>query len=69
MPPPPPIRGNPAFYGLFQANVLINFFIPLRWDEAITCENFIPAKQDPGSVKEGSCLARMKLYVTTRYNL
>ena len=28
------------FYGFFQTDVLIYFFIPLRWAEAITWENF-----------------------------
>ena len=42
------------FYGYFQTNVLINFFIPLRRAEATTRENFVPAKRDPGSTKEGS---------------
>ena len=47
------------FYGIFQTNVLINFFHPL---EAITWENVIPANQDLGSTKEGSRLAGMKLF-------
>ena len=48
---------------------LINFFIPLRWVEAISCENFLSAKWDPGSTKEGSCLARMNfLCVIVGYN-
>ena len=50
------------FYGYFQTDVLINFFIPIRRAEAITWENFVPTKQDPGSTKEGSCLAGMKLF-------
>ena len=29
-----------------------SFFIPLRGDEAITWDNFVPAKQDPGITKE-----------------
>ena len=37
------------FHGFFQTDVLINFFIPLRRAEAITWENFFPAKRDPGS--------------------
>ena len=53
------------FYGYFQIDVLINLmnlFIALKWAEAITWGNFILAKQNPGSTKEGSCLARMKLF-------
>ena len=49
------------FYGYFQTDVLINFFILLRQAEVITWENFVLAMQDFGSTKEGSCLARMKL--------
>ena len=45
-------------YGYF----LINFFIPVRQAEAITRENFVSAKWDPGSTKEGSRLAGMKLF-------
>ena len=37
-----------------------NFFIPLRWDEAIKWDSFVPAKKDPGIAKEGSRLAGMK---------
>ena len=51
-------------YGYFQADIfklmLINFFIPLRRAEAITWENFVPAKRDPRSTKAGSRLAEMK---------
>ena len=50
------------FYGFFQTDVLINFFIPLGRAEAITCENFVPAKRDIGSTKEGSRFAGMKLF-------
>ena len=59
------------FYGYFKTDdifklwifsKLINFFIPLRWVEAITWENFVPAKQNPSSTKEGSYLAGMKLF-------
>ena len=39
-------------YGFFQTDVLINLFIPLRRDEAITWENFVPAKRYSGSKKE-----------------
>ena len=54
------------FYGYFQTDVLINFFIPLRRAEAITWENFVPAKRDPGSTIEGSRLAGMKLFTCNR---
>ena len=33
------------FYGYFQTDVLINFFIPLRRAEAITWQNFVPVVQ------------------------
>ena len=46
----------------FSTDVLIIFFIPLRRAEAITWENFVPAKRDPGSTKVGSRLAGMKLF-------
>ena len=46
------------FHGYF----LINFFIPVSRTEAITWESFVPAKRDPGSTKEGSRLAEMKLF-------
>ena len=49
------------FFGLFQADVLLHFFISLRQAEAITWENFVPAKRDPGITKEESRLAGMKL--------
>ena len=42
------------FYGYFQTDVFINFFILLRQVQAITRENFILAKQDPGSTTERS---------------
>ena len=54
------------FYGYFQTDVLINFFIPLRRAEAITWKNFVPPKRDPGSTKEGSRLAGMKLFTCNR---
>ena len=54
------------FYGYFQTDVLNNFFIPLRRAEAITWENLVPAKRDPGSTKEGSCLAGMNLFTCNR---
>ena len=38
------------------------FFISLRRAEAITWKNFVPAKRDSGSTKEGSRLAEMKLF-------
>ena len=51
------------FYGYFETDVLISFFVLTRWAEMITWENFIPAiKWDPGNTKEGSCLVRMKLF-------
>ena len=50
----------------FQTDVLINFFIPLRRAEAITWENFVPGKWNPGSTKEGSRLAGMKLFACNR---
>ena len=42
------------FYGSFQNDVLITFFIPLRRAEAITRENFVPAiqKRDPALPNE-----------------
>ena len=54
------------FYGFFQTGVLINFFTPFRSAEAITWENFVPAKWDPGSTKEGSRLAGMKPFTCNR---
>ena len=54
------------FYGYSQTDVLINFFIPLTRAEAITWENFVPAKRDPGSTKEVSRLAGMKLFKCNR---
>ena len=54
------------FYGFFQADVLINFYIPLRRAEAITWEHFVLAKRDPGRTKEGSRLAGMKLFTCNR---
>ena len=54
------------FYGYFQSDVLINFFIPLRQAETITWENFVPAKWDLGSTVEGSRLAGMKLFTCSR---
>ena len=53
------------FFGHFQTDVLINFFIA-RHAEAITWENFVPAKRDPSSTKEESRLARMKLFTCNR---
>ena len=49
------------FYGLFQTDVLLHFFISLRQAEVIAWENFVRAKRGPGITKEGSCLAGMKL--------
>ena len=54
------------FYGFFQTDVLITFFIPLRRTEAITWENFVPGKRDRSSAKEGSHLARMKFFTCNR---
>ena len=54
------------FYGYFQTDVLINFFIPLRRAEAIIWENFVPAKRDRGSTIEGSRLAGIKLFTSNR---
>ena len=54
------------FYGIFQTDVLINFFIPLNRAEAITWENLVPAKRDLGIKKEGSRLAGMKLFASNR---
>ena len=42
------------FYGYFQTDMLISFFIQLRRGEAITWEDFVSAKRDRGSTKEGS---------------
>ena len=53
------------FHEYFQTDVLINFFIPLRRAE-VTWENFASAKRDPGSTKEGSRLAGMKLFTCNR---
>ena len=38
----------------------------LRQAEAITWENFVPAKRDPGSTKEGPRFAGMKLLTRNR---
>ena len=55
------------FYGYFETNVLINFFILPRWTESITWQDFFPAiKRDPGSSKEESRLAGMKLVACNR---
>ena len=51
-----------SVYGYFQTDVLIKFFILLRWAEVIAWENFVPVKQDPGSTKEGPYLTRMNLF-------
>ena len=47
-------------------HVLNYFFIPLRQAEGITWENFVPAKRDLGSTKEGSCLGAMELFTCNR---
>ena len=49
-------------YGYF----LINFFIPVRRAEGIIWGNFVPAKRDPGSTKEGSRFAGMKRLTCNR---
>ena len=41
------------FDGFFQTDGLSNFYITLRRAEAITWENFVPSKWDPGTTKEG----------------
>ena len=46
------------FYGYF----LIKFFVALRRTEAITWENFVPAKRDPGSTKAGPRCDGMNLF-------
>ena len=46
--------------------MLIKIFIPLRQAKAITWGNFVPAKRDPGSTKEGSRPAGMKLFPCNR---
>ena len=51
------------FYGYF----LIKFFILHRRVEAITWENFVPAKRDPGSTKEASRLAGMKRFTCNQF--
>ena len=50
----------------FYVYFLINFFIPPRRAEAITWENFVPAKGDPGCTREGSRLAGMKRFACNR---
>ena len=54
------------FHGYFQTDVLVNFFISLGRAETIAWENFVLAKRDPGSTKEGSHLAGMKLFTCNR---
>ena len=54
------------FYGFFQIDMLINCSIPLRQAEVITWENFVPEKREPGSTKEGSRLACLKLFACNR---
>ena len=54
------------FYGFFQTDVLINFFIPLRRAEAIAWENLIQAKRDPDGSKVGTRLTGMKLFTCNR---
>ena len=50
----------------FQTDVLIDFFIPRRRAETITWENFVPAKQDSSSTKEGSHHVGIKLFTCNR---
>ena len=52
-------------YGFFQTDVLIAFFILLRWAEAITWENIVPEKRDPRSTKEGFWDAGIKVIFNT----
>ena len=54
------------FYGIFQTDVLIVFFISLNRAEAITWENLVPAKRDLGIKKGISRLVRMKLFACNR---
>ena len=51
---------------LCKHDMLIKIFIPLRQAKAITWGNFVPAKRDPGSTKEGSRPAGMKLFPCNR---
>ena len=53
----------------FLKLAFLNFFIPFRRDEAITWDNFVTAKQDPGIPKEGSCLPGMKLFTSCSNHL
>ena len=54
----------------FLEYFLIKFFIPLSRVEAITFESFVPAKRDPGSVKEGPVLPGWNfLHVIAKCNL
>ena len=49
------------FQRFFQTDVLIKFFIPLRPNQAISCENVILEKLEPGSTKKrGSRVPEMK---------
>ena len=54
------------FYGFFQIDLLINFFIPLRWAKSVTWKNFVLAKRDPGSTKEGFHLVKMNRFTCNR---
>ena len=51
------------FYGYFQTDVLINFFIPLSRAEAITWENFVPAKGIPTVQKRDPVLRDETFYM------
>ena len=52
------------FCEIFQTYVLN--LCPLRQAEMITWGNLVLAKRDPGSTKEGSRLAEMKLFTCNR---
>ena len=40
------------FYGFFQSDVSVNFLIPFRRTEAISCKHSVTVKRDPGSTKQ-----------------
>ena len=48
--------------------MLSYFFIALRRAEAVTWENLVPVKRDPGATTERSHLARVKLF-TCNHNI
>ena len=43
------------FYGYFQTDVLINYFIPFRRAETITWKNFVPAGIPAVQKRDPSC--------------